>query len=159
MKQCEETLTWYYQQQDMELKQQDEERILLLERLIVFLPPVRQRIMALHYLNGDSPASIAASMEITAGRVIDEMMQGLDFLRKITAALQHVPEHRRVVRPRSGIAGCCTRQEEGKKIFHMRHHHKLTFSVIAHQIGHSKIYVHQTFIQMHAWLHQLRQTG
>lgn len=160
MKLCEEMLTWHQHQQHLALMQQEEEAINLLEKLIMFLPPARQQIMALHYLKGVTTASIAIYLQLTETHVMDEIRQALDFLRKVTATLAQKP-----ARPRwhlqtdTSVAVCEERQSRGEKIFRMRHQDKYSFSLIATKMSHSPIYIHQAFIEMHAWLHRLRQTG
>lgn len=160
LERCDEMLAWCSQQQHLELKQQEEERMDLLEKLIMFLPPMRQQIMGLHYLKGIAAHRIAAHMQITETQVADEIRQALDFLTKVTEALAQKPAPLRLPMQASAKSNTCkNKQAESEKIFRMRHQDKYSFSLIATKMRHSPVYIHQAFIEMHAWLHRLRQTG
>lgn len=156
MEQLAEMLAWQSQEQDGELKMLYEERVDLLEKLITFLPPIRQMVMALYYKKGWNIAAIGRGMELSGERVQSELTQGLDFLTKIIAAGEQLHCRPKISQPNAMQPAA---QEYVQQIFHLRYKAKLPFAVIASKLMLSPIYVQETYVQAHALLHHLRQTG
>ncbi|GGH65346.1 hypothetical protein HNQ91_002100 [Filimonas zeae] len=158
MKQCnQETLDWYSQQQQWEEKLLEEERITLLEALMRYLPPLRQKAMTLYYLQGIPIKRIAALLRLPQGRVCFEMHQALDFLQKVTRALE-CPAPVKAAQP-AGSTTIAVPALIQQSVFQLRHTQKLSFEHIADKMNHSAVFIHQCYVNEHARLHQLRQTG
>lgn len=156
MQLANEVLSWQHYEQEWLLKIQSEERLCLIEKLIVFLPYVRRQVLTLHYFKGNTTGRIASLLSMAEERVALELAQGIDFVKKVIKALEKA-KGGQIMEKDIPLPVGFLRNTYAEDVLFLRHNRKMPFVAIAAQLKLSVIVVNEIYAAGHAQLHQHRQ--